>query len=140
MGHICKKCKKNNNKEEKKRKKECIISHIMKQKKISVIEKEVLNLLLLPEGLQETNLEKLVIMSLKKQLKSKQNKKMTVNQLLSLNKFDCHNTNAIIQKKVLLIMAIEKKFDFQLTEENFDKCIEIQNLVEFSQIESKNGL
>lgn len=112
----------------------------MKQKKISEVEKEVLRLLSLPEDLQETNLEKLVIMSLKNQLKSKQNQKMTVNQLLSLTKFDCHNTNAIIQKKVLLIMAIEKKFKFQLSEENFEKCIEIQNLVEFSRIEKKNEL
>jgi len=97
------------------------------------IEKEVFSLLGLPESIGETNLEKLVIISFKTLLLSQQGQKINPKQLISLTKVDCHNTNAIIQKKALLVMAIEKKFKFHLTDDQYDKCSDIGDLVNFSK-------
>jgi len=105
----------------------------MRKKENSEIEREVFYLLSLPEGIDETNLEKLVIISFKKQLLTKNGKSVDSKQLLLLKKVDCHNTNAVIQKKALLIMAIEKKFRFHLTDEQYDKCRDIEDLVNFAQ-------
>ncbi|MDD4082059.1 MAG: hypothetical protein WC162_00705 [Sphaerochaetaceae bacterium] len=105
----------------------------MRKKKNLKIKEEVFYLLSLPEDIEETNLEKLVIISFKNQLLAKQGKKINSKQLLSLTKVDCHNTNAIIQKKALLVMAIEKKFKFHLNDDQYDKCSDIEDLVEFSK-------
>lgn len=104
----------------------------MKGKENSKIKEEVFYLLSLPEDIGETNLEKLVIISFKNQLMAKKDQLIDSKQLLSLTKVDCHNTNAIIQKKALLIMAIEKKFDFHLTDEQYDKCSDIEDLINFA--------
>ena len=110
-----------------------ILNFVMKGNEISEIEKEVLHLLSLPEDIEETNLEKLVIISFKNQLMAKRCQYIDSKQLLSLTKVDCHNTNAIIQKKVLLVMAIEKKFNFHLNEEQYSKCNNIEDLINFSK-------
>jgi sporulation protein YlmC with PRC-barrel domain len=82
------------------------------------IQTDLLVLLGLPLDIVQDNLETLVVMSIKQQVQGRLSK----DAMLRITRHDCHQTDLIIQKKVLSVMALEKKYGIRLSE------VEYQNV------------
>lgn len=75
---------------------------------------------LLPDTVTENGLYGLAVLSLKHQ--AVRDGKLPKDALLRLEKYDCHQTDAAVQKKVLLIMRLERLLDCTLTDEQAVSC------------------
>jgi hypothetical protein len=82
------------------------------------IKSDLLSLLGLPLELQEDNLEKLIVLSIKQQLQGSLSQEV----MIQITKKDCHQIDLVIQKKVLAVMALERMCRMELSE------VEYQNL------------
>lgn len=75
---------------------------------------------LLPDAVTEEGLYGLAIMSLKYQ--AVRDGKLPKDALLRMEKYDCHQTDAAVQKKVLLIMRLERLLGCALSDEQAVSC------------------
>lgn len=96
----------------------------------------LLTLLKLPLFLNEEDIDTLVVYS----IKALMNGDSSENSLVRLTKLDCHQTNVIIQKKVLVIMRLEKEEKVHLSEKEYESLKKIKDLslLLFNKRESKN--
>ena len=88
------------------------------------VKSDFLTLLGLPLDIDQDNLETLVVMSIQQQLQGKLSKDV----MLRITKKDCHQTDLIIQKKVLSVMALEKKYGIRLSEAEYQNVQTVMDI------------
>lgn len=77
--------------------------------------REAVNAKLMIEEEKETNLRRLVILSIKRQ--DARNKNLPEQWIeRQVGKYDCHQTSLAAQKKILLLMFLERKLNIFLSE------------------------
>lgn len=97
------------NKKSKKLLQQCMLDTISHYEYLELIRQVVLMKLQLPLNVEEINIYKLCVLSIKLQAG-----KMTEDIVNRINKFDCHNIDAAVKKKVLLIMWLERQLNKQI--------------------------
>ncbi len=90
----------------------------------TTLKSDLLAMLGLSLELQEDILERLIILSIKQQLQGNLSKEV----MIQITKKDCHQVDLVIQKKVLLVMALEKKYGSMLTEKEYMNLHSVQDL------------
>lgn len=97
------------NKKSKKLLQQCMLDTISHYEYLELIRQVVLMKLQLPLNVEEINIYKLCVLSIKLQAGE-----MTEDIVNRINKFDCHNIDAAVKKKVLLIMWLERQLNKQI--------------------------
>lgn len=87
----------------------------------------VLIRLMLPEDVEEENLYRLCMMGIQQQ---KADYPAVDAEMLEkqLEKYDCHQQNAPTQKKILLVMRLEKELGCRLSAEEASRCETLREL------------
>ena len=96
--------------------------------------RKAVNLKLMIQEDTQTDIRKLVIMSIKRQDLRKGNLPDEVIQR-EIKKYDCHQTSLAVQKKVLLLMFIERELGIAMED---DEASDIENLDELADAVIRN--
>ena len=93
--------------------------------------------LMIPET-EETNIRRLVIMSIKRQDLKSQNLPDAVIEK-QIRRYDCHQTSLAAQRKVLLILFVEKGLGIHFTDEEAVEIETIDDLAERTGKQLREG-
>lgn len=93
---------------------------------------------LMIEEQEESNLRNLVVISIKTQDLRMGNlpDKVIHNQI---KKYDCHQTSLVAQKKVLLLMYIEKELGIRMNDDDASSIETLEDLAELTAVYLKEG-